>query len=342
MIINNNVRIRYEVLDRCLSNKSRKFYIDDLIEACRKELVRVNSDWGSKGAECVSREQIYKDLNKMELIYGVLIDRVQDGHKKYITYAEGSKTLRDSPLQQEEIDLVTDALLILKRFEGIPQFDWTSDLENKFFTTSRLGSETSKVVSFQHNTYLQGMNQWYKLLFDAIVNKKVIEVTYHPFDRESYKVVVTPYHLKQYNNRWFLIAKHPDYKTLTNFAIDRIENVIETSNKYVPLDRDFDFEEYYSEVVGVSITDTPVLDVVLHVTKKALGYIVTKPLHESQSSHPVELEDGRWEVKLKVKDNYELRSLLRSFGEQVEVVQPEDLRKMMKASAEALFNLYKS
>jgi len=55
----------------------------------------------------------------MELIYGVLIDRVQDGHKKYITYVEGSKTLRDSPLQQEEIDLVTDALLILKRFEGI-------------------------------------------------------------------------------------------------------------------------------------------------------------------------------------------------------------------------------
>lgn len=342
MPVNKNARIRYEVLDRCLSNKNRKFFIKDLIEECCKELARVNGDLGSKGAEGVSREQIYKDLNNMEMIYGVQIDRLQDGHKKYITYAEDSKTLRDSPLQQEEIDLVTDALLILKRFEGIPQFDWTSDLENKFFTTSQLGGETSKVVSFQHNTYLQGMNKWYKPLFDAIVNERVIEVTYHPFDRDAYKVVVTPYHLKQYNNRWFLIAKHPDYEILTNFAIDRIEDVVETSKKYVPLAEGFSFEDYYSEVVGVSITDTDVMDVVLHVTKKALGYIVTKPLHESQSSHPVELEDGRWEVRLKVKDNYELRSLLRSFGEQVEVVGPEDFRKEMKASAEAMFNLYNS
>lgn len=91
----------------------------------------------------------------------------------------------------------------------------------------------------------------------------------------------------------------------------------------------------FSDVVGVSISDVPVEDVVLKVSNKAYGYIVTKPLHESQSAVSTPMEDGYWQVTLKVQNNYELRSLLRSFGEQIEVIAPASLRQMMKESAEA-------
>ena len=50
----------------------------------------------------------------------------------------------------------------MKRFEGVPQFDWLDDLEKKLYTTSKLGSETQKAVSFQHNQYLTGIDKWYK------------------------------------------------------------------------------------------------------------------------------------------------------------------------------------
>lgn len=46
----------------------------------------------------------------------------------------------------------------MKRFEGVPQFDWLDDLEKKLYTTSKLGSETQKAVSFQHNQYLTGID----------------------------------------------------------------------------------------------------------------------------------------------------------------------------------------
>lgn len=67
----------------------------------------------------------------------------------------------------------------MKRFEGVPQFDWLDDLEKKLYTTSKLGSETQKAVSFQHNQYLTGIDKWYKPIFEAIVAKKVIEINYH-------------------------------------------------------------------------------------------------------------------------------------------------------------------
>jgi len=182
---------------------------------------------------------------------------------------------------------------------------------------------------------------YYKQIFNAIVDKRAIEITYHPFGRTAHTMVVSPYHLKQYNNRWFLIAKRNDYDRFSNFAIDRLEGEIkELSNKYEPLDEDFDFDEYFEDVVGVSVTDAPIEDVVLYVNEKVFNYIFTKPLHASQVVKRELLPDGRREIDLKVQDNYELRALLRSFGDQIEVISPQSLRQEMKVVADCLNQMY--
>lgn len=71
-----------------------------------------------------------------------------------------------------------------------------------------------------------------------------------------------------------------------------------------------------------------------------IGYIITKPLHESQCFMRKKMEDGRWKITLKVKDNYELKSLLRSFGEQIEVMAPASLRQEMKESVDCMSKMY--
>ncbi len=250
--------------------------------------------------------------------------------------------MADSGPAQEEVDVLMEAVAVLQRFEGVPHFDWLTDLENKLYTTSKLGNDSQKVVSFQHNQYLTGMDKWYKPIFSAILAKKVIEITYHPFGKEPRTVAASPYHLKQYNNRWFLVANNKGYDGLTNYAIDRIEDVRETNRTYVPLDEDFDFDEWFADVVGVTVRpDALVEDVILHVNDKAWNYITTKPLHESQTITHGQQPDGRWEVRLKVQDNYELRSVLRSFGDEIEVMAPASLRQGMKEMAERVLKMYK-
>ena len=58
------------------------------------------------------------------------------------------------------------------------------------------------------------------------------------------------------------------------------------------------------------------------------------------SSHPKHLADGDWKITIKAQDNYELQSLIRSFGEQIEVVAPESLREKMKETAQKLCEVY--
>jgi predicted DNA-binding transcriptional regulator YafY len=340
MPTNKNATIRYQVLDRCLSNWSRRFYIEDLVAACNEALYIYNGN--TKEDEGVKKRQVQQDLKFIESEegYQMTIDAIRDGHRVYYRYHQKGDSIKDQPINQDELDLIRDALTLLKRFQGVPQFEWIDDIERRLYTTSRLGENVNTVISFQSNPYLKGMNDFYQPIFQAIVNKRVIKIIYHPFGKEPRILTISPYHLKQYNNRWFLIGKRNDFEYLSNFAIDRIDVLKETSKPYEALDDDFSFEEYFGDVVGISVSGAPVEEVVLHLNSKVMGYIQTKPLHESQTHIPTKLEDGRWEIKLKVQDNYELRSLLRSFGEQIEVISPISLRNEMKESAKAMAELY--
>ena len=340
MPTNKNAQLRYQVLDRCLSNWSRRYYIEDLVEACNEALYQYNGETKDGGG--VKKRQVQEDLKFIESEegYGMLIDAIQNGHRKYYRYHKKGASIKEQPINQEELDLIHNALILLKRFEGVLQFEWLDDLEKRLYTTSKLGETLDSVVSFQHNPYLKGMDAYYKPIFDSIVNKRVIEIVYHPFGKYARTIIVIPYYLKQYNNRWFLIGKHKDSKYLSNFAIDRIESYKETSKPYEPRSEDVDFKEYFSDIVGVSLSNAPVEEIVLKVSNKAYGYIVTKPLHESQSAVSIPIGEDYWQVILKVQNNYELRSLLRSFGEQIEVMAPASLREMMKDSADAVSKMY--
>ena len=333
-------KLRYQIIDKCLSNWSRRYYIEDLVDACNEALYLYNGE--TKDGCGVKKRQVQEDLKFIESEegYSMEIDAIRDGHRKYYRYHTKGASIKNQPINQEELNLIYDALILLKRFDGVPQFEWLNDLEKRLYTTSKLGDSLDSVVSFQHNPYLKGMDLYYKPIFNAIVNKRVIEIIYHPFGKDARTVIVTPYHLKQYNNRWFLIGKHKDSDYLSNFAIDRIEGVKETSKQYIIQPEGIDFKEYFSDIVGVSRSNAPVEEVILKVSDKAIGYIVTKPLHESQSAVTTPLEDGYWKITLKVQNNYELRSLLRSFGAQIEVIAPESLRQMMKETAETVSQIY--
>ena len=89
---NKNARLRYEALDKCLSNFSRKFYIEDLQKAC--------CDYLSEGPctdTTVSKRQIYADLKEMEISPSMHapIKAYQDGQRKYYRYSQEGFSIVD-------------------------------------------------------------------------------------------------------------------------------------------------------------------------------------------------------------------------------------------------------
>ena len=146
-----------------------------------------------------------------------------------------------------------------------------------------------------------------------------------------------PYYLKQYNNRWFLFGiTEQNKEVLTNLALDRIVNIELTDIPYIP-NTSFDFEEYFEDVVGVSVPRNGQPEkVVLKISEKQYPYIITKPLHPSQT----ELDKDNRVIQLTVFQTWELESLIASYGDDIEVIEPVSLREKMQRKIKNLYEKY--
>jgi predicted DNA-binding transcriptional regulator YafY len=335
MATNKHAIIRYQTLDKCFRNTVRIYFIEDLMSACADAIYTYTGIQTT-----VSRRQIFSDINFMKENEGYLIeldDQCKDGKRVYYRYKDVNFSILNQPMNVREEQQLREALLTLSRFKGMPQFDWVEELVMKLDTKLNLNDVSSKVIEFDDNKYLIGKN-YISELYESIISKKVLLIHYKSFKtNKEIKINFHPYYLKQYNNRWFVFGRNGEYDSIQNLSLDRILQIEQLNDLYKENDL-VDFSEYFEDIIGVSLEQRPIEKVVLKVEKSLLPYIQTKPLHESQ--YDKALDENYGLVVINVIPNYELESLLLSFGEKVEVLKPKALRMKLKERVKKLSEIY--
>ena len=333
MAQNKGAIVRYRAIDRCLRSKHGKYGIEELRAACAETLYDAFSERMS-----VSRRQIYDDINHMESNagYRAEIEHYRDGKKMYYRYADPDFSIEKTPISQEEMDQLKETILMLNRFKGMPQFEWMEEILSKLEDQFHLKGAEDSVIGFEQNLDLKGLEN-ITPLFEAIVNKQVLNIRYKSFKKDKpITCEVHPYYLKQYNNRWFLFGWNTEFGAITNFGLERIEAVWHILGEYKPKPAGLDFDEYFEDVVGVTILEAKVEHIIMRVAPDRYPYIKNKPLHPSQHNY-----DKEFRVSIDVIPNNELIALLLSFGSQLEVLEPQNVREMMKEHVRTLNKFYK-
>ena len=342
MATNKHAMIRYQALDACFSNKYRKYYIEDLIDACNKALEdfylpKENAESGE--SFYVKRRTIFNDIAYMESSKGwsAPIGRFYEGHRCYYRYEEDGFTINKKDFSDAELDTIDEALVMLNRFKGVEGFDWVDEFVTNF--EDKLGRKKNEVpvIGYQKNPYLKGIEKL-SAIYHYIVNRQVLKITYEHFVKGSMVHIVHPYYLKEYNNRWFLFGITEQKRdSLISLPLDRIISIVPIHIAYIP-NTQFNFEEYFEDVVGVSVPMNGTPDkVLLRFEKSRFPYVETKPLHPSQKI----IDKDDCIVQIEVHQNSELDSLIFSFGDQVEVLAPDSLRNKIKARIKNLSEKYK-
>ena len=339
-MVKKNAIMRYKILDSLLSNRNRYYSISELLE-------KVNEALELDGMEPVSRRCIEKDLNTLECApYEAVIERVWYHGKKCIRYAEEGFSIFTKKLTEEEENLLSEVLNTIGQFDGLDTFEWLDSLKKRLDI-----KEHRRIIQFDSNPYFEGRNL-IGSLFTAISNKQVLALKYHTFkDPQVREVVVYPYLLKEYNNRWFLSVGVED-GTILNFALDRIDDF-----KPMPhidyIEPDEDLESRFDDIVGVTLfKDKPTEDILLWVNEEGYQYVKTKPLHGSQrdvkgeedktmrEKYPA-LQGGRF-FRLQCILNYELEQLLMSKMNQLVVLEPATLKDSLINRIKKMDSLYSS
>ena len=332
MATNKHAIIRYQALDRCFSNPGKRYFIDDLIAACSKAL------YDFTGTEkSISKRQVQEDIKYMESEQGyrIPLERHKEGKKVYYRYTDKNFSINSQPLNEHEELQIKEALLTLSRFKGVPQFEWVNEIMAKLDTQFNFNQLSQPIIEFEQNQYLKG-TEHISVLYNAILYKRALNIQYRSFKKpdEANEIVIHPYFLKQYNNRWFLFGLNAEYQSIQNLSLDRIEMITELSIPYSE-NTYTDFEEYFEDIIGVTVEDVEIQTIELKLSEQITPYILTKPLHGSQKYNK---QTGC--ITIEVRPNYELISLILSYRDRIEVISPPDFRANVLEIIEAMRNNY--
>lgn len=344
-----NAMTRYALIDRMLANRTRPYSIQDITDTLNEKLPEC-------GQKSISKRCVEKDLNYLEYdspfdveIEEYWIDASDKNDRPYrkrcIRYADPTFSIFKPKLTDDEKTVLSTALEVLGSFEGLDNFEWLNDLKNRLNL-----EEHEPIISLSKN--LLTNSTLIARLFTVIKLKQVISLKYHTFqDNEIRSVSISPYLLKEYNNRWFLIASASDSGRVLTFPLDRIDDFSYNSgNKYMSAPDDL--YERYEEIIGVTYLDnSPLQEITFWVSDNSKNYVITKPIHGSQktirgeidsqlrSTYP-SLKDGQF-FQIECRENYELIRELIYFGKDLVVISPTQIKKNITGLIEQQYIAYK-
>lgn len=175
-------------------------------------------------------------------------------------------------------------------------------------------------------------------LIHAITQKKVLSFTYQKFwENEKSSKVVMPYALKEFKNRWYLLAADYQAKNtsflLKTYGLDRISdlNISNTSFKR----ENIDIEKAYKNSFGIiSTLGKETQEILLKFDREQANYVKALPLHHSQTV----IAENETETIFRVSlvPTYDFQREILSYGKRVQVLAPESFIQELKAEVEIM------
>jgi predicted DNA-binding transcriptional regulator YafY len=247
---------------------------------------------------------------------------------KYYKYEDEDYSITNTPLSEQDLKTMSEAVEVLRQFKGFSYFSGMGDIVSRLedhVTSAK--QKTIPVIDFEKNESLKGLD-YLDIIYHAIVNKQVLNLKYRSFKaRSANTFLFYPYLLKEYRNRWFVFGRRKG--NLINLALDRIHNIeIAEKEKFVENDL-FDPQTFFEDLVGVTKnigmkTET----VCFWVNKENAPYVQTKPFHKSQKVVE-ELEDGSKIFEINVVINQELQREFFGYADTIKILSPKSLVDFM-------------
>jgi len=324
MPVNRNALIRYKTIDKCLQNRYRKWTLDDLIEACSEALYEYEGIDGGVSKRTVQADIQVMRSDKLGYNAPIVVDQ-----RKYYRYEEEDYSITNIPLTDQDLGMLSEAVEFMKQFQGFSHFreldGMVQKLEDHIYSQK---TQSPSVIDMEKNEHLRGL-EYLSRLYKSIIKQERLNINYQSFKaREPGVIDVSPYLLKEYRNRWFLVCAGAGRGGMLFLALDRMLS-IEKSNTPYKEDPDFNAESFFKNAIGVSVSPTAEPEeILLFINQKQAPYVETKPFHATQKV--LERHSHGILISLKVQHNFELEKEVLAFGDGIKVIAPPRLKRNVR------------
>ncbi|TLM97284.1 MAG: WYL domain-containing protein [Actinobacteria bacterium] len=245
----------------------------------------------------------------------------------------------------------TAAIIFLSilRQKGSPLAPGINDIKDTLIAAlfkNRYGSRLKDLESLQSRVHVveeqlldeKKSGEVLLQLMKAIKDNKVVSIKYFkPSTNEWSRRDVEPYGLTSKHNNWYLVGHCRKSCEERTFRIDLIDYVHILEQKF-EFPGDFCLKSYFGDSWGIYSSDEK-KKVIIKVGPELAYRFKLISYHPSQQLEE-ELEDGSVIVSYHTCGIFEFTGWLLQWGELVEILEPAELRQMMREKLEKLLERY--
>ena len=181
--------------------------------------------------------------------------------------------------------------------------------------------------------------EYLQTVIEAMQKSKELQVDYQQFYGHRKIYNIQPYAMRVYRQRWYVVGYIKELGSIRNIALDRTleMNISDTPFK---LPKNFNAKKYYANTVGIYVNEelNPV-KVKIRAYGVQIEYLRSLPLHSPQKESASKYgEFCDFEYRLCLTP--ELSTHILSMGENVEVLEPVELREEIKRRICLIYKKY--
>ena len=246
-----------------------------------------------------------------------------------LNFIRGFSHFKDFPVIQDNLNSIFDKISL-------------SAKETRLRTGNNFHERVSKlfVLPLELGGKVYGKKEQFahlKTLIKASLDQNICNFIYGAGEKnKNYRLA--PLHFFNYRDVIYLIAKDLNDRAnkFKNFALHRIKQIDVLENDYFTYPENFDIENHLRK--NMFKFDDKKYEIKLKFNQKVREYILERQWFPNQQE--VQLEEGSVLITFENEINLMLVGWIRSFGSDVEVLEPEQLRKEIIRDIEASYKQY--
>ena len=186
-----------------------------------------------------------------------------------------------------------------------------------------------------------GQDSLYKII-SAMKSSHKLQIVYYSYSsNESYSTCLSPYFLKVFSQRWYVIGLTDKYQEeLRTYALDRILSAEITTDKF-KYPKNFRPDDFFADRIGVFHDNEKPVKIKIKVYNEQRNFIRSRPLHQTQQEI-VSNDEQNYSIFLyRICIDENLISAILSRGSLFEVIEPQSLRNEIRRRGENIIARYK-
>lgn len=271
--------------------------VDTIYQAGKITFEEINDKWERSSlsdGNSLPKKTFHNHKEIIQEIFDIIIEcDTKDGYRYYIE-------------NSEDID------------NGTTMRNW---LLNSF-TINNLISESQKLKNRIQLEDTPSGQHFLAFIIEAMRDSHKVKITYQSYWKDHASTFeIEPYFVKIFKQRWYVVAYSEGMGRIMIYALDRIQQLSITQNKF-DYPKDFNPEEYFYNCYGI-INDENIEPCTVKIKTNfyQAKYLRGLPLHHSQKENETTDEIAIFEYYM--KPTFDLKKELLSMGAEIEVLEPE-------------------